>query len=266
MYKYNKVSECPPKLKILIDVFNELPLNLQELKPNVEKLQKEGATVEELEDYLKGIFKQLNPLVQNYLTSKVGDEIWLWESALSQLANDESNLDFIIDFADSDRLIRKYQEEIKENGEKVTVRVNGQKVNDFDFKEFFFPQYTQQNEYKNSIAIASFDYSSTPTKPIVNKNGFLELLHSGLNEAIQETPIEVDRIRRCDYCRKVFWAKKKNSETCGNKSCIEGLGNYKRLSKKKLQKKISEHQQRFKRKHWVNQNFNQKGEKKNDSL
>ncbi len=48
--------------------------------------------------------------------------------------------------------------------------------------------------------------------------------------------INPKRLKMCSICNLVFWAKKINANTCGEKKCADDLGNKKRLAEAKAKK------------------------------
>src|SRR5215218_9984957 len=124
MRKYKKVSECPPLLCELMEVYNVLPYKLFELQDYLKKLSNEGIPGIEREAIIKDIFEQFDPILQEYLTDNCGDDVWLWINVLKILESDERTLNAIQNQAEDERLFKKCKAELKAKNENLSILVN----------------------------------------------------------------------------------------------------------------------------------------------
>lgn len=100
---------------------------------------------------------------------------------------------------------------------------------------------------------AFFYWSGIPIviRALVVRDATGKLQEIGLASLIGK--FDDSRLRSCKICKCIFWAKKKNSETCGDKKCADALGNKKRLEEAKaLKEKHNNHfQSRLKNNEFV---------------
>ncbi len=125
-------------------------------------------------------------------------------------------------------------------------------------KESFYsvPLFPTEVSYKYNHEEGGF--SKTPTiKPsagvalVLTSDGIINFQLMFALDTLQGESIE--RIRSCVICKKFFWAKKSNADTCSQK-CAKTLYDHKRAAKKR---NATEERER-----WKNQDFSKKGDEK----
>lgn len=82
-------------------------------------------------------------------------------------------------------------------------------------------------------------------KPMIDSEGKLEIKIPAVFDVLND--INADRLRICEICNQIFWAKKKNSETC-QKSCYNTLGQsrYRKKNREEINAKRRENYRRKK--------------------
>ena len=90
------------------------------------------------------------------------------------------------------------------------------------------------------FTLMNWDSYPLSVSTVVKRNDAGKLYITGLASLIGT--FDDSRLRRCKICSRIFWAKKKNAETCGIKKCADDLGNQKRLAEiKALKEKQDNH-------------------------
>lgn len=206
MKKYIKKSECPEKLQRIISALAFFPLNDDELFEQLRKLELELMSA----DYDLNI-----------------ETVKRFEVAFFKLIPEEKLLDYL----------RDYQPGL--------TGLNNIYVN--------FKHLRTANKILNFIAESNAKSHRNPLERHYDfrarVGGFGEMVFLYLDNEGQIRPqiptlmnvladrqIDQKQIRKCPICQQIYWAKKITSETCGNKSCVDSLGNRKRLAKIKAEK------------------------------
>ncbi|HMS41119.1 MAG TPA: hypothetical protein PKE69_12890 [Pyrinomonadaceae bacterium] len=277
MRKYKKISDCPPGLEKLLNFINLLPPDLDSFLKKLSELEEKDPKLGEVETVFIKYANQLDFRLRKILTSKYGDFWIFWRKELVECNLDKKALLFLITsvnsaetqknkraFAKLDNFL-KLKASIDEKIEHFNVLDFGNDESEADWQEIIrrISDEDLKSLIENSPTKAEFELAmranallneslaNLKSHLFVNEKGFLDLSVSGLGEIVKKEKIKFDRIRICPICNFLFWAKKKNSETCGQKKCIDTLGNRKRLEKTKVKAESKQDLRDI----WKNQDF-----------
>lgn len=147
--------------------------------------------------------------------SKCPDKIQI----LIDVANSEKEFDekmwYEIDFAELKKQVKFIAESCSQF---VSLDIDG--------KSFYLPRY-----YSTDF-VQTLYFRIVNNKITFSANKIVEILQGA----------DARRFRLCPICDRIFWAKKLNAGTCGNKKCADELGNRKRSSAAKTEKeKLDNH-------------------------
>jgi hypothetical protein len=198
MRKYIKVSECPPLLAELIDLVNLIPTDVE--LPEIE-----------FSEYLKISSEDL-PEFDDFPVTDISflpaELIVYLEKSASKFLDNYDNMG-----------------EARKNLFREANYYN-------DYKEFRSIRNDLLYIAGKHAPKDSFFLESRTMVYTTNKGTF-EILPSKLLEAIYG--VERRRIRICDFCKKIYWAKRLDAQTCGNKRCSDVLSARKYQSRNKAE-------------------------------
>ena len=109
----------------------------------------------------------------------------------------------------------------------------------------------RKNKRSDGKTLRLFPPLTVPAEIRIDKHGNITLTGQ-LIEALSEKQIDVDRIRECAVCRRIFWAGRIDAQQCGATKCKNTLGVrlwrerkdiYNRERRKKASRKRSKDQQ-----------------------
>ena len=221
---YKPVPECPPKLARIMKAANILPDDTNEMfaKMDVFIAEHNSKNLSEFSnddfrdkgsneywDYQKTLFQHFESIIANKSLSK-----WLIGKT------DIFRLDVVLRFAalvEAKKVLR-YIAETNRDEDSQRKRLERYyaltpKGNLPFIKQFYYYNYREEK-----LDFKPFDYLD-----------FFALLIK-LKGSLK-------RIKLCPICDGVFWAKKTNALTCGNKKCIDGL-QYQKKKENKLKQEI----------------------------
>ena len=225
--RYVKVSRCPPDLQSILDEINSLPemddgkwLELRAwglgTQYEIKKIVGKGVTeitAEAYEACLEEKREELATEFRRFLRELTGSDIFS-EMGLTDFPSGWSHL-----------------QQIRENQDCLTTLIA-----DLEFctvrAVLGYPEASElYSSYLKPSRGPGFRLEFLP-------DSTLRLANDGVLTVLLEKKIPVNRIRLCGICKKIFWAKKFNAETCGSKSCADRLGNQRRSEKKKTPEAI----------------------------
>lgn len=81
-----------------------------------------------------------------------------------------------------------------------------------------------------------------PTRVALTMDCYVKPYKTALLEIFEFYQIPIYRIRKCPKCKKIYWAKRTDSKTCGEKQCVEIQGgkNYHNKNKDEINRKKRE--------------------------
>lgn len=212
---YKKISEAPPELAAWIRAINSLPCNYSELERKISQLVEHyeftlsntfGIETKSLDD----LFRVPNELLNRYeakLRSLLPTE---FANNLFEGLGSKGFLEAAANF----QLIPRYRSDLLS-----LLRL-----------------------YEVSSEMPIWGLVDTRMSYRFNDDSTVAVKIPGIIELIIRERIPVNRIRKCLVCRCIYWAKKKNSETCGRTYCSNTLGNRKRLAEaRELEKRRDQH-------------------------
>ncbi len=195
--KYKKVSKCLPKLENLIYEVNLIPADFQ--MQSLQFLTERGLTVA---DALQGCLKYTPQEFQEHIE---------FVSGFDKISDrtDEATRNFYVR-----KMAAAYIEYYEMRASMLML--------------------VRRVEVERAFPNSSYDWSNFPLvlRSVVIRDADGMLQDQGLASLFGK--FDDDRLRSCKACRRIFWAKKLNSETCGNKKCADDLGNKKRLHEAKV--------------------------------
>lgn len=226
--KYKKLSECPKDLNELIKVINLLPKNLSEF------IKKKGILESEFRDEAQQVYAGIKS------DRSLTDNPFLLFDTLALQAKYRDKLGALL----SAEFIRAINFGIEpfsfQNAtfsltilinEKMTLLhiIESFNIWDIDFNR----QLDHKPDFNFDKAIAAYSF---------NEDTSLQFTSFKIIDILTKHKIPIERVRKCPICNNIFWAKKLNAETCGEKKCSDTLGNRKRLKESKIQReKLNNH-------------------------
>lgn len=255
--KYQKVSECPDELQKYLNFYNLIEPNAVLEKIDEEDYLKrfkfsldvpieetKKLAVEENEKFFKEYFKDFKDDFKQAVLSKNESVLrekyklgLVWTYLLTHTPINPSYYRFYEFFYNLRRdlqLIARFFAQLRV-GENLLEDESLIKTKSGEI--FTLPKFKVQLSRKE-------------TKGKINSNNILPIVD-----------VDLDRIRLCEICKHIFWAKKTNAVTCGEKKCSDELGNKKRKEarrKVKEQEAQKKEEEKKKRQKWHNQNFSRK--------
>ncbi len=206
--KYKEVPKCPPELERIFNKVNSLPANAGEITKELNNLANKANNLD-YEDS-EGIsslrlrfvnlisdIELFKPLVKKILSSP-------HSSLLMKLATRK-----IADIEQSQRVLR-YIAQTNRNPEAAGI----------DLLNMYHRLAGGAGE---PFFRVTFNY----------KDGKFRTYGARLLPILRKTGISFSRIAECPNCKCIYWARKANSGTCGEKKCADALGNQKRRLKAK---------------------------------
>jgi hypothetical protein len=236
--KYEKKAECPPKLKDLIELVNLLPdSDPQTVKKELYEVifnydwdnNYFGHTLFDEVEYFLGSGR-----LTQHLFNKIESEAD-YEGTIDVFSLCDHFADLVRTKSIFIKIAESYNNSVENSGER-------------------------QYELRRRFNKFRFEFS---TELIVNNQGFLKPRHNEFVELFAKENIQASRIRICVICSQIFWAKKTNAETCGEKNCASTLYNRRRLEKLKqerLEKVAVWEQKKRERANWINRDFSSEGD------
>lgn len=237
------VRECPKDLKFFILLANLLPLE-KDLPDLLGCVRKKNEKVKEILDKkrreTKGRFGEvmknitsltffydlavegafpdtpitIRKLLSRYLRQFPSDFI----DVLFTLAKcDKSILDNIAqaDFQDIGRIIGTYD----------FIRSSRQSITEFIFRLEYYRYLVSIGE--GGLSDHYFPFSS---QVLISKDSDGKLVLAGFASLIGT--FDADHLRLCKICKKIYWAKRRDSKTCGEKKCVDGYQNNEKRQKR----------------------------------
>ncbi len=234
MKKYIKTGDCPAELSKLIDIANLTPANVfLPYSEGLEEIYRKRRATRGDKFFAKMTWADSDIPMSDY-------EIWChYLSDRDELIRDLiSPYTMLIQYLDDPQ---NYNENYKEN--------------EFVYA-FTYLAFVRVSMRLREIAIENLRYA---TKAKIIDAGLLGMYRDvdfenravGVKyivengegkfqaDEVQESLMGVNpiRVRICPICKNIFWAKKNNSETCGNQKCIDSLQNIKKKAKKQREAK-----------------------------
>lgn len=203
----------------------------RETKDGVEIVKKSECCIE----FLRNLFRKFDERIIQYLFE------------ISGLPTFDHCLDVLSRYEDLARCQRFIEVVIEFNRISGMFRERNQKINVYSETELIEKAWLW-----TGVDRPEFDFI-VPLS--ANDDGLIRLNISPFLQKLLES--DTTRIKRCGICEKIFWAKKTNAETCGQKNCASTLYNRKRLAKIKVENKAKKEV----REKWKNEDFSKKGRK-----
>jgi hypothetical protein len=226
-YKSKKNPECLPELEQLIKDVNILP-PFSRLKLLKVKLKFGDPAVDEaLQDCLKDTPEEFQKHIKRLASIRAdpwGNGDHSKENLIDSMAKEYK--EFRVFYNSMTTYVRRLEQErnAMEAASKHLENVKKRKV------VLTFDHYRFLNWETNPVVLKTVVKRGAGGKPYI----------TGLAGLIGK--FDDSRLRRCKICRRIFWAKKTNAETCGLKTCADALGNKKRLAKVESKKQQGEEQ------------------------
>lgn len=208
MRKYKKgenISICPESLRRIIDGVNHLPVNADEILGKLIDLAMAATKLspdkfKAASDFYRAEIENLGPEkeVLDYIIGEMPTQITTGFAA--------QNFNELILAKPILRNIAEINSaEIEKYGRKVFTK---NQINPIG-KIYTF--YRKMDGIRFSGTLNLID-------------GFIRPQISGITEVFRNENIPPERIRECPICRRIFWAKRVDAKTCGDKECVNTLG------------------------------------------
>ena len=223
MRNYKKISGCPNSLRRVIEGVNHLPVDAE-------------GTLGKLID-LAMVATKLNP-------DKFRATSDFYRAEIKNLGLEKEVLDYIIGEMPTQIMMGFVAQNFNELILAKPILQNIAEMNSEEIEKYGRKIFT-----KNQINPIGKIYTFYQKMNGVRFSGTLNLIDgfirpqiSGLTEVFQNEDIPPERIRECPICRRIFWAKRVDAKSCGEKECAKTLGGNKYQSEHK--DKINEHKRR----------------------
>ncbi len=254
--KVNK-KECPPKLKVLIDIANLFPpgytnpwAGYYALNPfpDIESNRKKFI---ELVDELPDKFIKANQWIERVINreTKILDR--------SLPSSMEPRFSDILSF---------YEYEL-EKGLWLEIDIDKGAIIDFNplaeldhailntiscRKEFL--EIIAWNELPQPTGKRGFPINNTTPWVYIDEGIIRTDLFKPVLDLIESEKIDIRRLLRCPICQKIVWKKQSTAESCGNRKCVERQ-KYLRKKSEEVRRKDDEQKRKLRRQNWNNQDF-----------
>lgn len=192
--------QCPPLLEEIINLLKFLPIDIRRDFP-------QNISVEKDIEFLNYV-ESLHPKIKEYL--------------------------FRFDLPDLISIAKTEEEKRAEEDSQIwhKCRATFARYEDLMSAKTLFIQITERNKVASEIkkqygfevlGIHVFDEDRKNTAGLyADNNGFLKPFKSVFFAIFETEDVEYRRIRQCLICEHIFWAKRKDSETC-SKNCFNAL-------------------------------------------
>jgi hypothetical protein len=210
--KYKPVPGCPDELKPIIYGVNLLPSNALKLVKQVARLARDVNKSAFMETWAER--DELQSKFEAIVGNKKLSDLLIGEGKILRINQADQTLR---DLEQSKRILHYIAKRNHQKREQI-------KVDALDLLKDYF-ELTDLRKPPNFVVF--FNYDNEKGLPMIKKPPLLMLIEKGNIESFE-------RIAVCPICSKVYWSKKTNSGTCGEKKCAINLANRKRLDKAKM--------------------------------
>lgn len=205
MRNYKKISDCPESLRRIIEGVNHLPVNADEIR---------GKLID-----LAMVATKLSP-------DKFMETSDFYRAEIKNLGLEKEVLDYIIGEMPTQIMMGFVVQKFSELELAKPVLQNIAEMNSAEIEKYGRKIFT-----KNQINPIGKIYTFYQKMNGIRFSGTLNLIYgfirpqiSGLTEVFQNENIPPERIRECPICQLIFWAKRVDAKTCGEKECVKTLG------------------------------------------
>jgi hypothetical protein len=253
------VRECPPKLNAVIKRVNLLPSDLEDFLENLSEKRKQGVEENKISSFYLNYAQNLHSELQDYLLER-GGNIWFYgEELLRELIRGKRALFILSIHSPQERMVEKNRLQSQQSRiqPKFTSPESEASFRRLKEASYRFGMIDVNNELYHIFK--TFDCVFVQHNyPQVDENGIVILQLSDLAESFHTEKIEAARIRVCSACNNIYWAKKINAKSCGERKCVER----KKYLRKKAEEKINNEMKADSLRKQLNQDFSNKEKKK----
>ncbi len=227
MRKYKKgenISICPESLRRIIDGVNHLPVNADEIL---------------------GKLIELAQVVVNLDFDKFHAESKFYRAQVTNLNLEKEVLDYLIGEMSGAIILGLVAQNFNELILAKPVLQGIAEINREEKEQYGKNAFsrTPHNLIYSALAfnqgLGGIRFSATLK---LSGGSFIRPNLSGLPLVFESENIPPERIRKCPVCQSIFWAKRFDAKTCGEKECVKTLGGNKYQSDNK--DKLNENKRR----------------------
>jgi hypothetical protein len=197
MRNYKKKSKCPPLLCEIIELINLLPENAQEIFDNVCD---------------EGIIRRENGAIVE------GSAVTLFDKNL---------VEYIFDQEPITESVQRFEDLLKAKSLFNHFAQLNKKVTSPGGKYLQWETLKSdgQKQYEFLLQFLTIDYKKREFTVSLGftKDGYIKPAKSLFIALFEEFDIPIYRIRSCEVCSSIFWAKRTDALTCESKKCSDIL-------------------------------------------
>ena len=227
MRKHKNVSKCPSKLQEIIELVNLLPPNAEQVLKIVNERSYNNECWIQKGDI--AVFDFLSEKAEMYYFDTIFKSLVRKKIAEYCLQPERNIIESYNDLLKAKSLFRHF------------AKINRQYPNWNEIKDNKFEQY------KFQLHFLTIDYKERQFAVFVGvmPDGFIKTSRSELLEIFESEEVPFYRIRACEICEKIFWAKRTDAKTCKNKKCSNALSQrkYQNRNKDEINEKRRENYQ-----------------------
>ncbi len=210
--KYKPVPECPTELAPIIYGVNLLPRNALKLVKEVTNLAKKVNESAFMETWAER--DKLQSEFAAVINNKKLSDLLIGESKILRI----NEADEMLRHLEQSKRILHYIAK-KNHQQREQVNPTGlDRLKDY---------YQLIDLRKPPHFAVYFRYDEEKGLPIVKKPPLLELIEKGNAESF-------DRVALCPMCKNIYWLRKTNSKTCGERKCVDDFQN--QIKKEKIER------------------------------
>jgi hypothetical protein len=238
--KYKKKSEIPEELQNIIDAVNLLPQDLESFEKNINELY-----VQFDREYLEAIKRHDNRI-------RFGYEPLENDWAKIQLKYNEKLCQIV-----KSNLLRAINYEPERNSFQNAVLRLRRLINEKQTLLTIVDAYRTWNFSYDRQTIYPPDFNFK--KPLIafsfNPDSTIKFTSFEILELLKINNIPIDRIRICQICRNIFWAKRIESPTC-SKRCSNTFNGRKTRIKQRAEKYLQQYNEQLEKLEKLKTSFN----------